>query len=214
MLNDKLSSAKTILAIVILVALGLVVYFIMPKNSLPVIVQPTPSPTITPTLTVTPTVTPTAIITSIPTPNIDISDWKTYKNDKYEFEFNYPKEWIIKQEMVIDLSKLGNDNIIKASGTEFWLIFGNNNSTLEFFSLQVMNKSIKDAINFDATSFGKKTGEPVVIGGLVGEKLKGAFYGMQYVVNNGKTYFFEQINADEIERARYDRVISTFKFIK
>jgi hypothetical protein len=30
-----------------------------------------------------------------PSPQVDMSDWKTYRNDKYGFEFKYPSDWNI-----------------------------------------------------------------------------------------------------------------------
>ncbi|MBU4338113.1 PT domain-containing protein [Patescibacteria group bacterium] len=216
MISDKISSSKIILAIVVLAALGAIAYSVALKKVPPVAVQPTVSPIITPQPTaMEPTLTPTPVITTEPTPNIDISDWKIYRNDKYGFEIKYPSGWIVREETEFDLSKLGNDNIIKASGTEFWLGLGTKNPPAEFFSLQVMNKSIDEAIAFDWTSFGKRTGKSIIIGGTEGEKLNGAFYGTEYVFYNGKTYFFKQFDSiDETDWEKYDRVISTFKFIK
>lgn len=218
MIDNKLSFTKIILATVILIALGLVVYFFIPKNPSPVAVTPTVSPTITPIVTSTPepTLTPTPVATIIPTPTptIDISDWKTYKNDKYGFEFKYPSNWF-GGGTEYDLSKLIDDNILKASGTVFQVLLGSKDQPTRFFSLNVMNKSIDEAIAYDWTSFGKRTGESVVIGGVTGEKLQGAFYGMEYVVYDRKTYFFRQTDAAEkTDWEKYDKVVSTFKFIK
>ncbi len=49
--------------------------------------NPLPTPTVTPTPTLTPTATPTASPTSPP-----MSDWLTYTNTKYGFQFKYPPD--------------------------------------------------------------------------------------------------------------------------
>lgn len=214
---DKSLSKSVLVIAIALVFIAVLAVLAMPKQN-PPIVQPTSTPTTTPIATsISPTTnpTPTPTVSPTPTPIIDISDWKTYRNDKYGFEFKYPKDWIGGGGTEYDLSKLGDNNILKATGTVFAIGFGDKYSYSRFFSLSIMTKNIDEAINFDWTSFGKRTGEPVIIGGVTGEKLKGAFYGMQYVVKNGKTYFFNQPDAAEkTDWAKYDKVISTFKFTK
>lgn len=38
------------------------------------------------------------INTATTTSEIDMSDWKTYRNDEYGFEFKYPKDWTMYQQ--------------------------------------------------------------------------------------------------------------------
>ncbi len=50
--------------------------------------------------TPTPVVTEPVVKEPVPAPTeepIDTSDWKTYRNEEYGFEFKYPKEWAIKK---------------------------------------------------------------------------------------------------------------------
>lgn len=160
-----------------------------------------------------PIITEEPFISETPTFNSDISNWKTYRNEKYGVKFKYPKDWN-GGETEFDLSKLGNNNIYKRTETEIEILFGKKELQGATFVLWVMNRSINEAIEYDHSSFGDKTGNTTFIGGLKGEMLDGAFYGMQYVVKDGKTYFFEQINAEnEQDRKDYDEIMKTFEFV-
>src|SRR3989338_2149496 len=48
------------------------------------------------------------------------SDWKTYKNDKYEFEFNYPKELYLAD------NYHGEEGLITLSDQKDWETKGQN----------------------------------------------------------------------------------------
>lgn len=77
MLNNKLPFSKSVLIFIILSAfattLGIMVYFAVLKKYPPIAVQPTVKPATTPTT------------------GIDITGWKTYKNEDVGIEFKYPE---------------------------------------------------------------------------------------------------------------------------
>ncbi|MDP3057451.1 MAG: hypothetical protein Q8N37_02950 [bacterium] len=123
MINDKIVSTKVILGIMVLVALGVITYyFIMLKKNPPIAVKPTPSTAIVPSIS--PALTPT--------PSIDISEWKTYTNEKYGFEIKYPEDTTVAENF--------NMGIIKNPfGVSF--LKQNQTDTDIFYSLYIIDKN-------------------------------------------------------------------------
>ncbi len=222
MINNKLSSEKIILAIVILVALGIIAYFIMLKNPSPVAVQPTASPTITPIITSAPeptlTPTPEPAIIPTPTPNIDISNWKTYRNEDYGYSVEYPSTWLIKTRENYQVHFLAPEGS-RISG-DSWLGEGNifitmnelqNNQNLNPPSqYSLMSAIIIDGINairYDGVKGGQYLTNPSFI------------YTIVDLAKNNKELnliFSDQISDrnDEKYIIIYNKMLSSFKFIK
>lgn len=218
MINDKISSEKIILAIVILVAVGLLVYFIMPKNY-PNTVQLTLSPIITPIITSTPepTLTPTLepAIVPTPAPNMDINSWKTFRNEKFAYSVKYPVEWYFYADNSSDVFIQPDDikNIPEDSAP------GQHASALEINITSV--KSGYDPIKaggYDQIGTGISfTKESVTIGGVQGLKAISACDGVGcgnpewFVIKDNYLYHFNSnLGHSEI----FDKIISTFKFIE
>lgn len=143
----------------------------------------------------------------------DMDDWKTYQNDVYGYSLSYPADWKITV-TDIDPSAVAENDLNKLIGDVHGILFNDEAVQGPVFVLEVMSGSIDNAIAVDKTLYGTRTGKSVIIGGIVGEKLSGAFYGMQYVNKNGRTYFFEQQNAGSDGDIRdFDKVMKSFKFI-
>lgn len=85
---QPLSIAKLLLAVIIFIsvgtAFGVMAYIVSLKKSSPVAVQPK----------VSPVSEPTPIIKS------ETADWKTYRNEEYGLEFNYPNNYCIQEGLV------------------------------------------------------------------------------------------------------------------
>ncbi|MDD3190404.1 MAG: hypothetical protein PHI66_01800 [Candidatus Pacebacteria bacterium] len=143
---------------------------------------------------------------------LQLADWRTYQDKEYGFEFKYPEEWEATSNVFTPAISGGDNFYVGAEIIQEVLLFKTDVQGAVFV-LQISNKQIDDLIDFDKSSFGLRTGEVVEIAGMKGERLDGAFYGMQYFYKDGKTYIFHQVNSvSEDDQKDYDSVINSFDF--
>lgn len=181
-------------------ALGIAFYYSSLKNVLPVAVEPTAEPTIIPT--------PMVI-------DVDVSDWKTYRNELYSYEFKYPSNILLNSyNDVGDEIKIANDTT--NVGAQY------NNKKGVIFSVRGVNIPLTfDGISgqFGATNKENIDIAPTQIAGVDGYQV---VLKKTEIANNEKIlsdiYFIKkgeqvlQLNVlrnDEIT----SKMLSTFKFI-
>lgn len=216
MINDKLPISKITLFIIALLVLGAMVYSVALKKSPPITVQPTPSSTVMPTPIPTPTLSPT------PTPSAKNPGWLIYRNEKYGFELEYPKNFL-EQTTTIDSGK----NVLSLSS--------------DLATFEIVGLMVSDNKNYDFSSINSfkewhskseymvssdlQDVEKITIGQLTGLKTheldginsvgdyvyfkKGEL--IVYFVNdyNDHNKYKNSILATKI----FNQIISTFKFI-
>ena len=107
-MNQK-GSANIILIVVVIAIVAVGGYFVMVKKQARPITQQTPVQTTTPTPIETKTTTPTAATATPSTQTKTGSEWKVFKNGRFNFQFSYPAEWNVL------------DQIDNAHGVDFWL---------------------------------------------------------------------------------------------
>ena len=203
--DNLLRTLLIILVIVILFGGGYFVYTNYYQSS------STPEPVTLITPTRTPTATATATVSTTATVGI-VNGLKTYTNTTYGFTFRYPESLTV-ADSTKDLTILTDDNIYKQTGTVETVSLSKVGLQGPVFAIWIMNKSIDNAIQTEHSEFGTKNGQPVTIGGVVGEKLTGAFYGMEYISKNNMTYFFRQDNfTDTADNTTYNQIVSTLTF--
>lgn len=156
---------------------------------------------------VTPTTTSTTTATSIATSTADISTWKTYRNERYGFEFKYPSDWelVVAQpsELTITHEIHGQkDNKVLAWGQIYIVI---NNEPLPAFEKEKGDQMIE----IDGVEGIRKNYIIEGIGESVDIKNRDRLYyiSLNYrkgLNNIGETYY----------RQTFDQILSTFKFTK
>lgn len=147
--------------------------------------------------------------------NIDISDWRTYKNEKYEYEIKYPKE------LTCDDSdkkhvKLRTKVMLSASVD----IYSNpDNLNLKKF----ISRLLKDELGV-LLDLSNVTWKPVTISGMCGlqasfENVAGGYIGRvswDYVQKNDKVYriaLYQNFGQREYSKL-HTMLLSTFVFTK
>ena len=154
----------------------------------------------------------------------ETADWKTYRNEEYGFEFEYPEDWLIKYE---------NEKI------HFCNPLSKSDVGISGFSIEFKNKNYLQAMS-RYIFIGKDTEERITkIGGVDGRdivtkenKLFDGSYRTIYLLRNDKTYIlnikaeksfaeFREIsnikneNIEGIENLKvFEKVLLTFKFIE
>lgn len=146
--------------------------------------------------------------------NLSMSDWKTYRNEKYGLEFKYPNEWLIAQEsntnnIFVRLSKDGENSFSLNIGP-ITDIDGKKITLDEFLSFY--NKNYKDT---ELKQGIKNINDIQMVyfdNSLVGlEKNKFVRY---ITERGGLKYDFDLKYTDKNNVIYFEKIISTFKFIK
>jgi len=163
----------------------------------------------------TPAPSPT---TQQPSPTSDeTANWMTYRNQDLGFEFKYPKEWIVANEICPDYSS--DDLIILGNKDNDCFAYGSLEGSYEFaISMSEQEYDLNETIN------GREgfvpTGEFIAISGVKAAKvypITQAFYGrIEIFLNhrsNGLMIVFPNIDYQGNYDSVYDQILSTFQFI-
>ena len=201
-MKSNLTIIKIVLTIAIIVsigtALGATIYFEMLKNNPPVAVQPTIAPTITPT----------------PISSIDISDWMTYRNEKYGYEVKYPKDWFYENRSVNE----DNQRIVffdyKKDDKRHIEVSVDPNNTLEKISEELSSLVIYNAppitqknTEFQGLNAIYATGDFLGYAESFFVEYDKNLYKIEYYIGNIK-------NKTEYETNIFNTMIESFKFVK
>ena len=138
-----------------------------------------------------------------PTPG-PTANWKTYRNEKYGFEFQYPKEWKILN------TDYGADILEPNSSYAFTIhALGNIPNSEKFMQNQRNNPNFTTVVV-----------NPIQVGGFItlhqtiDNKYASYVQHQLWIENNHKIYEFDFLSDSQIRTETINQILSTLKFIE
>lgn len=163
----------------------------------------------------------------------ETADWKTYRNDEYEFEFKYPKDWILNNQKVgsriVSIISPENESLAKKEyeGTYYFIDFAV--SVCDKFKdscpmggtwVDMKNKSIIDFLNdkspyksYQKSSFMSE----VIVDGMQGYGIIAGGLGANYEIileKNSEIYSIDFPSSEKELTLEQKTMLSTFKFTR
>jgi hypothetical protein len=139
---------------------------------------------------------------------IDTSNWKTYRNDEYGFEFKYPANWKKEEGRLTDENSLYSFSLIASSTEDFLNKYPGTGSPTYDISIVLYKLNYRD-------DFSNRISTPIVFNGIKGDRVVYRDNGLGTSTSmylDGKNYSF-QINLGGRNRKESEKILSTFKFI-
>jgi len=163
----------------------------------------------------------------------EMSDWKTYRNEEYGFEFKYPPNWIL-DDQKFDGDAIGvispeNDFLARKTfeGSYYYTNFSvhacdrlNQNCLMGGTYVNMKNKTILDFLNDPSPykSYEKSSFMPEVnIDGIKGYGIIAGGFGANYEIileRDNRIYIIDFPSSEKELTAEQKEILSTFKFIK
>lgn len=156
---------------------------------------------------------PTDETAGLPSTASATEGWQTYRNEKYGFEFQYPKNnWRIGEEndaIFLDKKTINKEDLKKGIVGAGMIINLNKNEKGENID-QIISNTNKEWS--DTFVYEMKEGKKIIINGIeaIENNYKGWF--TVYFVNN-KYIFDMSLSGDIYNDREFQKILSTFKFI-
>ncbi|MDP2812356.1 MAG: hypothetical protein Q8O32_01560 [bacterium] len=150
---------------------------------------------------------------------IDTSDWLIYTNDKYEFSFEYPKDWTIYNQSDKYVSFNYSQTYLSTEFTLFVFQNPNKQSIYDFYNNIDENKKIKgnDSLMYNWYESSSNDTKSIYVGGVTATNFispMGIMENTTVAIPKGNLMIEIRIRGvEEIEKnSKYETILNTFKF--
>jgi len=137
-------------------------------------------------------------------PEVDTSDWQTYRNEEYGFELKYPGDYDYWEASYPPNSQ---------SGLLIDIGFRPDDIQGSVFVVRVSGLSLENLIVKNPSSYGEITNDKIEVDESTGIKFSGHLPRIIGLEKDNYTFFFETSGIRKKDALVFDQILSTFKFI-